>query len=246
MRCLRNSQAVIDRKWPTFLQGQGWFTPRNIEILNYVPDGGHFFLNTDVISDTWASSCPREIYMSMERFSSCYFRYSHELEMGTYNYCHIGYWQQHWFLPIRLHITVNCHKMYSILDNGYSINCHNITLNRGCSKRSDIFNDKPLLFVVSSVHNGLPLNTIWKRVRENLIAEKWRWIRSYPCQSSQFAQSNEDLHLGFPPHCDSQHRWPFTSRSPCLDFTLRCQLIDWFEIQDRPACRVISNTVQLS
>ena len=33
--------------------------------------------------------------------------------------------------------------------------------------------------------------------------------------------SNEDLHqlhLGFPPHCDRQHRWPFTSRSPCLAF----------------------------
>ncbi len=30
-----------------------------------------------------------------------------------------------------------------------------------------------------------PLNTIWKRVRENLIAQKWRWIGSYPCQSSQ-------------------------------------------------------------
>ena len=30
-----------------------------------------------------------------------------------------------------------------------------------------------------------PLNTIWKRVRENPTAEKWRWIGSYPCQSSQ-------------------------------------------------------------
>ncbi len=28
------------------------------------------------------------------------------------------------------------------------------------------------------------MNIIWKRVRENLIAEKWRWIGSYPCQSS--------------------------------------------------------------
>ncbi len=61
-----------------------------------------------------------------------------------------------------------------------------------------------------------PLNTIWKCVRENLIAEKWRWIRSYPCQSSQVF-----LHLGFPPHCDSQHRWPFTSRSPCLEYPPR-------------------------
>ncbi len=31
----------------------------------------------------------------------------------------------------------------------------------------------------------VPLNTIRKRVRENLIAEKWRWIGSYSCQSSQ-------------------------------------------------------------
>ncbi len=30
-----------------------------------------------------------------------------------------------------------------------------------------------------------PLNTIWKRVQENLIAKKCRWIWSYPCQSSQ-------------------------------------------------------------
>ncbi len=94
----------------------------------------------------------------------------------------------------------------------------------------------------------MPLKTIWKRVRENLIAEKWRWIGSYPCQSSQvfllthqcwrtqawfspakyqFAQSNEDLHrlhLGFHPHCDSQHRWPLTSRSPCLVLLLAEEL----------------------
>ncbi len=47
----------------------------------------------------------------------------------------------------------------------------------------------------------------------------WRTQARFSPAKYQFAQSNEDLHrlhLGFPPHCDSQHRWPFTSRSPCL------------------------------
>ncbi len=31
-----------------------------------------------------------------------------------------------------------------------------------------------------------------------------------------FSMDLHRLHLGFPPHYDNQHRWPFTSRSPCL------------------------------
>ncbi len=34
-----------------------------------------------------------------------------------------------------------------------------------------------------------------------------------------YSHTSEDLHrlhLGFPPHCDSQYRWPVTCKSPCL------------------------------
>ena len=40
------------------------------ETLNYVPDGGDFFLNTDAISYTRAGSSRKEINTSMERFFS--------------------------------------------------------------------------------------------------------------------------------------------------------------------------------
>ena len=59
----------------------------------------------------------------MERYiSKVYFGYRHKLEMDN----HIA--------------MLNCHKRYTILDDGYSANCHNLTLNKGYSKRSDIFN----------------------------------------------------------------------------------------------------------
>ena len=43
------------------------------------------------------------------------------------------------------------------------------------------------------------------------------FLLTYP---SSVAQSNINLHrlhLGFPSHCDSQHRWPITCKSPCLE-----------------------------
>ncbi len=65
------------------------------------------------------------------------------------------------------------------------------------------------------------------------LAILWKWTvheptfyrsQRFPTHTPvyQFAQPNEDLHqlhLGFPPHCDSQQRWPFTCKSPCLVWT---------------------------
>ena len=74
--------------------------------------------------------------MSTERFfpdekrsSEVYFGCSHKLEMGTHiTILDTGDGTE--FLPIRLHISVKCHKRSSILHIAYSTNCHNLTLNR--------------------------------------------------------------------------------------------------------------------
>ena len=122
----------------TFLSGlvhffQGWFTPRNIELC---PWQRSFYLNTDFISDTrvisniseiWTSTVNEKSFLSdKKRSSKIYFGYSHMLEMGT----HFAILDT----EPELHISVNCHKRYSILDNGYYTNCHILTLNIGCNK----------------------------------------------------------------------------------------------------------------